>query len=727
MTSLRAPAPDTDVHWFRQLNGYHWYVFVLAAFGWLFDTMDQQLFVTSKALTMKDFFPHASFEVQTYWGGLATTIFILGWATGGLFFGMMGDKWGRAKTMAVTIFVYAVFTGASGLVHGGTSATVCRIPPRIRAAPDWVVPDGYLEFAVFRFLTGLGVGGEFAVGAALVAEVMPEKARSHALGMLQALSAFGNVLGAFLLGVVATSAWGWRGLYYIGALPALLAVFVFARLKEPEKWVKAREAARNHPHDKTKQFGRISDLFTDRLLRRNTFVGLALALAGVVGIWGVAFWSPELIETVVPTVTAVNKPKIEAVLAAPDPAAQTAAAQALDEPAKKALLKLWTLSAGGVKATPAVLDQPLPPEHKARIAALLAKSLPEHDKTRLKSRAMMLQQVGAFLGIFAFTVLAHYLGRRASFLISFVLAWGAVLLTFGTFKEEWQIWYLWPILGFGTLACFGGLRHLSAGTLSHAAAHHRHRVLLQRRPLSLRARPADARAARDQPAGQPVWHPRPAPGGDDCRVDLFPGHLRAHLGARNRRPAAARRRARPGALSRRCAPPLRPAGMPSGFRSAAKREAARLSGTMRQLFWLSLTLPPRESSPAASANFRTELMETKIASDAAMEKLELLQKAHPERGWTSLDSRCMCILCERTFSGHEVRMVETATGEYRLLCPTRGCNSTPDEWVHPGNPLLSDEAWQDWLRLVDSHEPESGKWSPLGQDRRRSRFTRMAD
>src|SRR6476659_2856112 len=180
---------SSQVPWWKLLNGYHWYVFALAAFGWLFDCFDQQIFTMSRSITMRDLMPDAATDIQTKFGTWATSIFILGWATGGLIFGSLGDKWGRAKTMALTILVYATCTGLSGLAH------------------SW----GY--FAIFRFLTGAGVGGEFAVGAALVAEVMPTRARPHALGMLQALSAIGNVLAAVSLELVVRGDrldWGWR-------------------------------------------------------------------------------------------------------------------------------------------------------------------------------------------------------------------------------------------------------------------------------------------------------------------------------------------------------------------------------------------------------------------------------------------------------------------------------------------------------------------------------------
>ena len=97
---------------------------------------------------------------------------MIGWAIGGIFFGILGDKIGRARTMMMTVLCYSAFTGLSAL------------------------STGVWDFAGYRFLTGLGVGGQFAVGVALVAEVMSDRARPFALGWLQALSAVGNMLAA---------------------------------------------------------------------------------------------------------------------------------------------------------------------------------------------------------------------------------------------------------------------------------------------------------------------------------------------------------------------------------------------------------------------------------------------------------------------------------------------------------------------------------------------------
>ncbi len=165
-----------DTPWYRGLTSYHWFVLVVAALGWMFDTMDQQLFNLARKPAMVQLLTTSagkpSAKMVSDYGGYATSIFMVGWAIGGLFFGVLGDRLGRAATMLVTILVYSIFTGLSAFSFG------------------------FADFALYRFLTGLGVGGEFAVGVALVAEVMPDRSRPFALGCLQASSALGNMTAA---------------------------------------------------------------------------------------------------------------------------------------------------------------------------------------------------------------------------------------------------------------------------------------------------------------------------------------------------------------------------------------------------------------------------------------------------------------------------------------------------------------------------------------------------
>jgi hypothetical protein len=82
------------------------------------------------------------------------------------------------------------------------------------------------------------------------------------------------------------------------------------------------------------------------------------------------------------------------------------------------------------------------------------------------------------------------------------------------------------------------------------------------------------------------------------------------------------------------------------------------------------------------------------------DKLAALRKGDPARKWVSLDDRCSCILCEKSFSGRQVEVSVSAPGRVRLRCPSDGCAGTPREWVHPGNPLVSQKAWRDWERVL---------------------------
>src|SRR5690606_33216832 len=141
-------------------------------------------------------------------------------------------------------------------------------------------------FSLYRLLTGLGVGGVFAVAVSLVAEVMPDRSRPFALGMLQALSAVGNMMAASVgiaLGFLQEGgAVGsvWRYLFLIGLAPAALAIPIMLRLREPEKWQaaareeEAEEAASGVARHK---LGSLSELFGDPVLRRNTIFGMLLA------------------------------------------------------------------------------------------------------------------------------------------------------------------------------------------------------------------------------------------------------------------------------------------------------------------------------------------------------------------------------------------------------------------------------------------------------------------
>lgn len=89
------------------------------------------------------------------------------------------------------------------------------------------------------------------------------------------------------------------------------------------------------------------------------------------------------------------------------------------------------------------------------------------------------------------------------------------------------------------------------------------------------------------------------------------------------------------------------------------------------------------------------------------QKLALLQTVEGARKWGSLNEIRQCVLCEQTFSGHEVRVLWNRSGKPRLRCPTKGCRAKPSQWIHPGNPLTSEDAWRDWVHLLDKLCDES--------------------
>ncbi len=379
-STTHSTSPRTGWASLLDLNGYQWFVFIVAALGWLADCMDQQLFVLARVSAVADLLqlPANHPDVKLY-ATYATSVFLMGWAIGGLGFGVLGDRWGRVKTMLLTILVYSIFTGLSA------------------------TSTGYWDFLTYRFLTGLGVGGEFAVGVALIAEVMPSNARPFTLGLMQASTAIGNIAagGLFIwLGslehakVLEQLNWfgygpisAWRLMFLCGVAPALLALVIRRRLREPEKW---REAATGA---KAKSLGDLSAMFADARWRRHALLGLALTFSGVVGLWGIAFFTPDLMQSIF---------------------RKTFAAQGFEGADLTWQVKLWT----GIGA--------------------------------------MMIQVGAFFGMFAFSWLTHYTGRRPAFALAFIIAAGSTAFVFLNMKTQSDVFWMLPVMGFGQLAVFGG-------------------------------------------------------------------------------------------------------------------------------------------------------------------------------------------------------------------------------------------------------------------------------
>lgn len=418
---------SSSLPWYRLLKRYHWFVLIVAALGWLFDCLDQQLFILARPAAMKDLVTEVvgmedasadvkakALELQRRTAGdYATSLFIAGWASGGLFFGVLGDRIGRARTMVITILMYSIFTGLSGISKSTT------------------------DFAIYRFLTGLGVGGEFAVGVALVAEVMPAAARPYALGLLQALSAIGNISAALInLGLGVAEEQGlltspWRIMFMVGAVPALLALVIRSRLKEPETWQRV-----SHGEKTQKQLGSYQELFRDRKLRKHALLGLVLGCSGIIGLWSIVFYTPDLVRNVQRKNTTMEVYSVE-----------LKKAEEGGNPDRVHQLRQLLLFVEDPKLQLDAESQSL----QASLSGVVNGRL-----TRWASYASIAVNIGGAMGMFGFGALSERIGRKATFAIAFLAAMIVTALVFWTLRDFWQIWIMVPVMGFFQLSIFAG-------------------------------------------------------------------------------------------------------------------------------------------------------------------------------------------------------------------------------------------------------------------------------
>ena len=256
--------------WRHGVTRYQWLVLFVAWLAWVFDSMDSTIYALVLQPALHDLLRApgggpATAEVIGWYGGIIFSIFLIGWAIGGVLFGMLADHFGRTRALVFSILIYAVFTGMAAL------------------SQTW------WQLALFRFVTALGIGGEWAAGAALVAEVWPEDKRTKAAGLLQSAWAAGFLVAAILNLLLRNC--GWRPIFVVGIAPALVALFVFWWVKEPERWVKARAAERQAVGARPMK---LAELFAPGLLRA-TLVGSGLAFVAVFGLWGATNWTPTLI------------------------------------------------------------------------------------------------------------------------------------------------------------------------------------------------------------------------------------------------------------------------------------------------------------------------------------------------------------------------------------------------------------------------------------------------
>lgn len=453
---------DHSRAWYHELNGYHWLVLILCTLGWTFDCLDQQLFALSRSPAIAELknLPEMNSDVK-WWGTMATSLMLIGWATGGIIFGICGDKVGRVKTLVLTVTVYAIFTGLCGV-----------------AGSLW-------QFLLFRFLTGLGIGGAFGACATLVAETMPQRARPHALGVLQAVAALGNIAAALItIGLsemvankMLLEGWAtWRWSFLIGLFPLLITPIAAIYLSEPESWRRARQEALTGG----RKTGSMLELFGDHEMRRRVILGMLLAMVGVIGFWGIMLFAVDLNRSV------GRKEKERQLVAAGDRLDHEFLALLAEKPeriedAKKAGVNAdWLLSIvpqgshaqspqqafaaiekspnSGAAIAAAGHSGEAPPREFDQVVAELKERKAAIDKEVgwWGGLTSILINAGGFFGVYAFAFVTSRIGRRPAFSIFLAAAFVSTLAVFLLANNIWKIYALVPLMGFSLLSLMGG-------------------------------------------------------------------------------------------------------------------------------------------------------------------------------------------------------------------------------------------------------------------------------
>jgi MFS family permease len=379
---IKSPTPPSPTRavgmfaWTSEVSRYQWLVLAVAWLGWVFDSMDGTLYSLVQKPSITELLgPTATDAAIGHYSSIVFSLTLVGWALGGVAFGIMADYIGRTKALAITVLIYSLFTGLSA------------------AAGSW------WELAIFRFITGLGLGGEWAAGAALVAEVWPDRLRAKAGAILQSAAAFGYFFAAVInlfVGVIS-----WRYVFLVGALPAVFVLVIRLLVKEPEAWRQVQDrrkrikmererAADRHTQPSELDTFTLKQLFGPRL-RRDTIVASALAFAVLLALWGATMWIPAAIREM--------------------------AGPATREMTTEAAQKYLTAQA---------------------------------------SYAVMLLNGGSLAGYLLFGPMADRFGRRAAFL--FYLLGGVILFptTFLLAGSVTQVFILLPMVGFFTLGITSG-------------------------------------------------------------------------------------------------------------------------------------------------------------------------------------------------------------------------------------------------------------------------------
>ncbi|MBI3578655.1 MAG: MFS transporter [Ignavibacteriales bacterium] len=248
-----------QLRWYSFVTREQWNVLFAAQLGWMLDAMDVMLYAFALTAIKTEF------ALDSATAGARASATLITSAVGGIVFGRLADRMGRAKALIYAILTYSLFTALTA-----TAGTLAQL-------------------VLWRALVGIGLGGEWSAGSVLVSEVWPAEHRGKAIGFMQAGWAIGYIIAALLSATILPT-YGWRVLFVIGVFPALLTLWIRSSIKEPEVWS-------NRERDKiVSALSMLSIIFRPPLLKRTVIASL-LTTSVLFAYWGLFTWMPTFLST----------------------------------------------------------------------------------------------------------------------------------------------------------------------------------------------------------------------------------------------------------------------------------------------------------------------------------------------------------------------------------------------------------------------------------------------
>lgn len=244
--------------WYSGLGRREWTILGITLLFWLFDGYETYTLLLTAGPALHELLPRSELQALPRYTAYLISLTLLGWATGGILGGFVGDRLGRRKTMVAAVLIYAIFTGTSAL------------------APNWGV------LGLTRVLTGIGIGAEWGVGTSLLQETWPTRARTKGAGILQTGFSLGALVASGLWIVIGSNlSLSWRWMYIVGVVPGILVALLVRTIPESTQWTRAV-----HGSAKTADVWRGSS-------RRNLVLAVLVSVAITVGWWAISSWIPS--------------------------------------------------------------------------------------------------------------------------------------------------------------------------------------------------------------------------------------------------------------------------------------------------------------------------------------------------------------------------------------------------------------------------------------------------